>query len=648
MAELFSQLLDWVNAHPGWAGVVVFLMAFAESLALVGMVVPGVAILFAVGALIGAGALDFWAMTAWAVAGAVLGDGLSYWLGRRYRHQLTRLWPFSRHPATLERGIAFFEKYGGKSVAIGRFFGPVRAVIPLVAGMLAMPPGRFLAANLLSALAWAPAYLLPGMVFGASLELASEVALRLVGLLVVLVASLWFLGWLSHRLFVWLQPVSRRLVRKVLSLGERIPALRQIAGALGDPNHPEARGLAMLAGLLTLASSLLVAIALVPTGPLRLADTALHLGLDQLHNSAGNHLMLALSAMAGSAATLATGLGLWLLFIGFGLRQAARHWLLGSLAVWLLTLALEGFLRGHPNLLGLFPDTYVLRATTTFGLAAVLAATPVPQPHRWLVYSGATLLVMAVVLAQLYLGSTLLAVLHALTGGLIWITALGMAYRTHGRKERFRPFQGVALSSLVLVVALAGALATPAPPARPELPALQGLMSRSQWWNGGWQALPRARSDVLEKAAHPLNFQYAGSLATLRRALEEDGWRQVRPAPGLAWLRLLNPATPLAEMPVLPHSHAGKLASHTWVRNDSQGRIALYLWPSGYYLEENGRPIWLGEVTPQKKKRWLGLLAYPVSSGEKDEALERLAATLQKGGLVLRREAQGRLLLAKP
>ena len=179
MAELLQQLLQWVNAHPGWSGMVVFLIAFAESLAIVGVVVPGVAILFAVGALIGADALNFWHMVGWAVAGAVLGDGLSYWIGKHYQAQLTSIWPFSKHPASLEKGTAFFQRYGGKSVAMGRFFGPIRAVIPLVAGMMNMPAGRFLVANVLSALAWAPAYLLPGMAFGASMELASEVAVSL-------------------------------------------------------------------------------------------------------------------------------------------------------------------------------------------------------------------------------------------------------------------------------------------------------------------------------------------------------------------------------------------------------------------------------------------------------------------------------------
>jgi len=72
----------------------------------------------------------------------------------------------------------------------GRFVGPVRPVIPAVAGMMQMPAGRFLAVNVASALVWAPAYLLPGIAFGASLELAAEVAGRLAVLVLgILVAG---------------------------------------------------------------------------------------------------------------------------------------------------------------------------------------------------------------------------------------------------------------------------------------------------------------------------------------------------------------------------------------------------------------------------------------------------------------------------
>ncbi len=166
MTEAFDQLLEWIRQNPEYAGLIVFSMALVESLAIVGMLIPGVVILFGAGVLIGAGVLDFWTMCAWAIVGAVIGDGLSYWLGHHFEY-LTERWRWFRlHPDHLQKGITFFEKYGDLSVALGRFFGPIRAIVPLVAGLMRMPPKRFYAANILSALVWAPAYLLPGMLFG--------------------------------------------------------------------------------------------------------------------------------------------------------------------------------------------------------------------------------------------------------------------------------------------------------------------------------------------------------------------------------------------------------------------------------------------------------------------------------------------------
>ncbi|MET0095115.1 MAG: DedA family protein, partial [Sedimenticola sp.] len=256
MTDYFYQLLDWVSLHPLWSGAVIFLVAMSESLAIVGLIVPGVVIMFGIGALIAAGAIDFAAAMAWAVAGAVAGDGLSFWLGYHYRERLTGIWPFTRYPTSLDQGIAFFDRYGGKSVAFGRFFGPVRAIIPLVAGMMGMQPWRFVVANVLSALVWAPAYLLPGMVFGASLELASEVAFRLVILLLLLALLIWLAFRLAKGLFALMHPHAGNWVQATLRWSRMHPTLGDIAAALADPGHPEAKGLSILASLLLLATAL--------------------------------------------------------------------------------------------------------------------------------------------------------------------------------------------------------------------------------------------------------------------------------------------------------------------------------------------------------------------------------------------------------
>lgn len=166
MGDYFNQLLEWISQHPEQAGWVIFIVACAESLAIIGVLVPGVVVLLGAGTLIGSGVLDFWTMCAWAVAGAILGDGLSYALGRHFQY-ITQRWRwFQVHPDQLQQGIDFFGKYGDISIALGRFFGPLRAIVPLVAGILNMPAKRFYIANIVSAIAWAPAYLAPGILLG--------------------------------------------------------------------------------------------------------------------------------------------------------------------------------------------------------------------------------------------------------------------------------------------------------------------------------------------------------------------------------------------------------------------------------------------------------------------------------------------------
>jgi membrane protein DedA with SNARE-associated domain len=166
MEDLVQPTLDFIAANAHWAAAIMFITAFGESFAFVSLLFPGTSLLIAAGALMAAGTLPYGPVIVGAVVGAVLGDTVSYWLGRRYGGGIARIWPFSRNPELLPGGIAFFERHGGKSVFIGRFFGPVRAVIPLAAGIMRMPPGAFWFANVTSAIVWAPMLLLVGDTVG--------------------------------------------------------------------------------------------------------------------------------------------------------------------------------------------------------------------------------------------------------------------------------------------------------------------------------------------------------------------------------------------------------------------------------------------------------------------------------------------------
>jgi membrane protein DedA with SNARE-associated domain len=166
MGHLVQPILDFISAHSGWAVAIMFVTAFGESFAFVSLLFPGTSLLIAAGALVAAGSLPYFPIMAGAIIGAVLGDTVSFWIGHRFGGGIARIWPFTRSPELLPSGIRFFAKHGGKSVFIGRFFGPVRAVIPLAAGIMRMPRGRFWFANVTSAMVWAPMLLFAGDAVG--------------------------------------------------------------------------------------------------------------------------------------------------------------------------------------------------------------------------------------------------------------------------------------------------------------------------------------------------------------------------------------------------------------------------------------------------------------------------------------------------
>jgi membrane protein DedA with SNARE-associated domain len=161
--DAYAQpVIEFVRAHENWAAPIVFALAFSESLVFLSLLVPAWAALVGIGALIGMTGIDFWAIWVAAAVGAALGDWISYWIGRTFKSSIAGLWPLSRHPDLLPRGEKFIQRWGVAAIFIGRFFGPLRASVPTVAGILNMPWWPFQFANFTSAFVWAAVLLAPG------------------------------------------------------------------------------------------------------------------------------------------------------------------------------------------------------------------------------------------------------------------------------------------------------------------------------------------------------------------------------------------------------------------------------------------------------------------------------------------------------
>jgi membrane protein DedA with SNARE-associated domain len=190
MTSYLSVLVDFIHAHSQYTHIAIFLLALSEAIPVLGTIVPGSTLIIGISALAISANANPWILLISATAGAIFGDGLSFWLGQRYHREILSTWPLNQYPKFIAQSERFLARYGAASVFLARFTAVVRAFVPLITGILRMSPRQFYAANILSALIWAPAHVFPGVLLAMTLRLTSASAeqrtiLLIAGLIVV-------------------------------------------------------------------------------------------------------------------------------------------------------------------------------------------------------------------------------------------------------------------------------------------------------------------------------------------------------------------------------------------------------------------------------------------------------------------------------
>lgn len=159
-----EAVVAFVREHEHWAAPVAFIVAFGESFCFLSLLIPGTAILVGIAALLAASGIEMhvlWPAIVAAGFGGTLGYAVSFWIGRYFQDSVHKIWPFTTRPHLISQAEEFFDTYGAFGVFLGHFFGPVRAVIPVVAGMFRMREIPFQIANVLSAFIWAGGVIAP-------------------------------------------------------------------------------------------------------------------------------------------------------------------------------------------------------------------------------------------------------------------------------------------------------------------------------------------------------------------------------------------------------------------------------------------------------------------------------------------------------
>ena len=165
--HLDKHLGAFVVQFGPWVYGLLFLIVFVETGVVVMPFLPGDSLLFIVGALCGAGLMEFAPAVAVLLVAAVLGDQCNYTIGR-YLGPKVFQWENSRwfNRRAFDQAHAFYERYGGITIVLARFMPFIRTFAPFVAGVAAMGRGKFSAYNMGGALLWVLGICTAGYFFG--------------------------------------------------------------------------------------------------------------------------------------------------------------------------------------------------------------------------------------------------------------------------------------------------------------------------------------------------------------------------------------------------------------------------------------------------------------------------------------------------
>jgi len=624
----WQPFIDWLHLNPHWVGLITCIVALTESLVVVGLIVPGAVMMVAIGTLVGAHVIPFTSTMLYGVLGAILGDGMSYWVGHHYHEHIREMWPFRKYPQWLTKGETFFAAHGAKSVFMGRFVGPVRPLVPVIAGMLNMSPLRFYTANFISAFIWSPAYMLPGIILGqASREFGPEIAthflLVVLGVLIAVAVSAWLVKLIYLGL---LRCCNHGLSRSWTSVKKRYPNSWIDRWCTTDHLSQQHYLFALLLWIsFCVLCFIAVSFSALQQGWITQWNDPVFYLLRSLRNHTWDQVMVTVTLLGNSK----TILPLWFMVAaGFTVRKQWRlcgYWMLiAALAGISLLLLKNGFYSARPGhivhvrLTSSFPSAHTTLGTLFYGLVAMWMGMQCRSIYvRHAIAATALTLISLIAFSRLYLGAHWLSdIIAALLLASIFIF-LGafLLLRT----------KNVKLSIPTLSVCILLGLCCIYPiqfhnkyhhylySYTPFWPSY--TMTTDAWWKDDGRPLAIYLYSRTGKPLAPFNLQWLGDLETIKTHLIKKGW-QIPPKMNLKKsIGQINKHNEITYQPFFSKLYQNQKPSLILVKyfDEQQIPLMLQLWQAKMVFTDNSLPLWIGTLhdTPPQK---LFKRTYPVTN----------------------------------
>jgi membrane protein DedA with SNARE-associated domain/membrane-associated phospholipid phosphatase len=648
LTELTQGALDYIGNNPTLAVTAAFLIAMGEALLIIGLFVPSTATLIAIGGLVGLGKLPFWPVFIATFLGAVAGDAISFWVGYVYRDRLKEIWPFSRYRGMFEAGQAYFAKHGGKSVVIGRFIPGVKAVVPGIAGMMDMGVVRFQVLNVLSAVVWAAAHILPGISAGLALQWLGSISQRLAIVLLILVIVMVAVVWLARAaLRVGLAYLPDGFALALHRTGLRQTRLGRFLQRLISPGEEDFRLFVVLN--IVLASAIAGCAWLVQNLATRDSIAAFDRNISQflqsIRTSWTDDLMVGVTLMSGWPVTIAITLASAAVLALAERRRIA----LGLVAAMAATLAFVMILTqivpwspppaSRSLIEGSLSRSHAALSAALLGVIGFIIVRGVgPIAGRVVVAIGGCVVAL-VALSRMYLGAEWPS---DVATGLLFGAALTaiFALAFHDEELSFSTATAVAAAATgsgLLIGSWQLSRSFADDPFFANQYVSRTVVMSTSWRDGGWSALSRRRSDLAGAAEEPMLLQWRGDLPSLQKALEARGWKA---AP--AWsIDALNgfafPDTDATDLPAAPKFHDGRreVLTELYPIDDGRSRLVLRVWPENV-TDPTGRSesFYVGAVVRERVEHPFDQLSVPLRAGSRHCDAVPLLASLPQSTVV--------------
>ncbi|CAL7964207.1 membrane-associated protein [Gammaproteobacteria bacterium] len=602
-----QPLIHFFHVYPHSAGIITFCVVFIETLAVVGAVFPGVIIMPAIGFLMGSNVIPLGSTFLCVIAGAIVGDYVSYFIGIYFQDRIHRVWPFSKWPKLLEQGEKYFHVHGGKSVFIGRFVMVVRVVIPLIAGMLKMPFIRFSIAAIPSATIWAVGYIMPGVLLGAlSLELPPKVAAEFTLYAFLTIVVFWTVWWLVQHFFKQTWKTIDYYVTQMWKYCQKNKTTMWFTEILSDPRRPNNHQqlLLFIAAIFTFVLFFFVLSQVLAHGFLTKLDKPIYYLLSGLRSPNLDHLAVIITLM-GDSTMLAIASGLFLIWLLW-----KRYWYIA--AHWFGVMTLSAIVVGGAKFLlylprpgevlyekyaSSFPSAHTALSLAFYGFLAVIIARESKKQDRRVPYIISGVLVVLIALSRLYLGVHWLTdVVGSFLIGLVVVLLATISYRR--RLHLHFPVQKIALTAIgifTLVWFVCSAISFHRQVEEYALIWPKTIVTFKQMPT----VAPLYRLNRLGDAIEALNVEWIGDIETIKQSLLKQGWK-VQPARivSINIVKGLFDSSAIYHLPIFPQLYHNKPSVLLLTKETGQGNtiLVLQLWESDIILSDINLPLWVAAV----------------------------------------------------